>query len=51
MIVAQAALVWADDNFDREKFVATGEADGASDVIAYDPNTRAAVIAQWQNGG
>ena len=54
LLVAQAALVWADEKTDVEGYLETGNFGSSSCVIDYDPETRAAFAKAYEaqrNGG
>lgn len=45
MLVAQAALVWADEQFDRQGFIENGQPkDAAGEIEPYDPLVRKLVV-------
>jgi hypothetical protein len=49
MIVAQAALVWADGDLDREAFIESGVmGEKKSAVQPYDPQVRRLVVEQLE---
>lgn len=49
LLVAQAALVWADETFDREEFIEHGTAGkSVRDVEPYDPAVRKLVCENME---